>query len=342
MSLACLRISEIERNASSGWAVCPGVALLLVLSGCASMQVRLGLMVSLPKTPVSSISASLPKGPGMAPGDAFPLIVSVTKPDGKMLVTEGEGGGRILWQDLQVTTTIAVANKKGVVSLSEDPRISDGKLPHVTVTVPSHPDVRADLDIPVRYDRKFIANFSGGTGSSGSDGMNGTDGMSGSTGSYDPDHPVAGGDGSSGGDGSPGGVGGPGGNGPPVQVRVALRSGSHPLLQVGVSAEGRERLFLVDPQGGSLTVSSDGGSGGPGGKGGRGGRGGSGGSGSPRGSDGRDGSNGSDGSSGSSGRGGSITVTYDPAVTPFLNMIRLSNRGGSRPAFKEEPVPALW
>jgi hypothetical protein len=172
--------------------------------------------------------------------------------------------------------------------------------------------------------------------------MNGTDGMDGSTGSYDPDHPVAGGDGSNGGDGSPGGAGGRGGNGPPVRVRATLRSGSHPLLQVGVYANGREALFLVDPQGGSLTVSSDGGSGGPGGKGGRGGRGGSGGGGSPRGNNGRDGSNGSDGPSGPSGRGGSITVTYDPAVRPFLNMIRLSNRGGPRPVFEEQPVTALW
>jgi hypothetical protein len=228
------------------------------------------------------------------------------------------------------------------VSLPQDPRISDGKLPHVTVTVPSHPDVRADLDIPVRYDRKFSASFSGSTGSSGSDGVSGTDGMDGSTGSYDPEHPVAGGDGSNGGDGSPGGSGGTGGDGPPVRVRVALRSGSHPLLQVGVSAQGREMLFLVDPQGGSLALSSNGGDGGPGGKGGRGGRGGSGGGGSPRGNNGRDGSNGSDGTSGSSGSGGSITVTYDPAVKPFLGMIRLSKRGGPRPVFREEPVAALW
>lgn len=39
-----------------------------------------------------------------------------------------------------------------------------------------------------------------------------------------------------------------------MQVRVAFRAGSHPLLQVEVSAAGREKFYLVDPQGGSLTV----------------------------------------------------------------------------------------
>jgi hypothetical protein len=57
------------------------------------------------------------------------------------------------------------------------------------------------------------------------------------------------------------------------------------------------------------------------------------------------GSNGSDGRSGfdgSPGKGGSITVIYDPQVKPFLGTIRLSNKGGPPPVFKEEPVAALW
>jgi len=43
-----------------------------------------------------------------------------------------------------------------------------------------------------------------------------------------------------------------------VKVQVTLRSGSHPLLQASVSAAGHQRLYLVDPQGGSLTVKADG------------------------------------------------------------------------------------
>jgi hypothetical protein len=43
--------------------------------------------------PIASIQASLPKGPGIAPGEKSPLVVVVTEPDGKVLVTEGQGQG---------------------------------------------------------------------------------------------------------------------------------------------------------------------------------------------------------------------------------------------------------
>jgi hypothetical protein len=314
--------------------VCFGAAFLLSLSGCAA--------VDLNKISITSMAASLPKGPSIAPGEKFPLLVTMTQPDGKVLSTEEEADERISWKDLAVTASVVTVDKKGNVSLSADPRVSDGKLPHVTITVPSHPDFRSDIDIPVRYDRKFSVSFQGSSGFRGLDGTSGRDGSSGSMGSFDPDHPVAGGNGEDGTNGSDGEDGKPGDDGPPVQVRVALRSGSHPLLQVGVFAQGKQKFFLVDPQGGSLVVTSAGGSGGSGGRGGRGGRGGLGGAGSPPGRSGSDGLSGHDGLSGSSGNGGSITVTYDPQAKPFLFAIRLSNPDGPRPVFKEEPVDLLW
>ena len=45
---------------------------------------------------------------------------------------------------------------------------------------------------------------------------------------------------------------------------------------------------------------------------------------------------------GPQGKGGSITVTYDPKAKPYLTAIRLSNRGGRPPVFKEESVAPLW
>jgi hypothetical protein len=325
------------------WAGCLALALLLAaLSGCASVQVHLGMKVYLAKTPVASMKVSLPKGPGIGPGEKLPLVVVVTEPDGKILQTEGAGGGKVMWKDLMVTATVVTANSKGIVSLPRDPRISDGKVPHVTITAPSHPDIRADLDIPVRYDEKYTADFSGSPGSSGMNGMDGMDGASGSMGSMDPNNPSPGGNGGNGTDGSNGGDGGPGGDAPSVQVRVAFRSGSHPLLQVSVSAAGHQKLYLVDPQGGSLMVRADGGAGGSGGRGGRGGHGGSGGMGSPSGSSGNSGSDGRSGSDGPPGSGGSITVTYDPQAKPYLAAIRLSNQGGPAPVFEEEPVASLW
>jgi hypothetical protein len=302
----------------------------------------MGWRVYLDKTPITSIQVSLPQGPGIGPGEKSPLVVVVTQPDGTILQTEGAGQGKVMWKDLQVTATVVAVNQKGILSLPKDPRITDGKIGHVIITVPSHPDLRAELDVPLRYDEKYVASFFGSTGMSGSNGFDGSDGMSGSSGSIDPNNPSPGGNGSDGSNGSNGGDGSRGGDAPPVQVRVAFRSGAHPLLQVSVSAERQQKFYLIDPQGGSLTVKADGGSGGSGGKGGRGGRGGSGGMGSPSGNSGHDGSDGRNGSDGSAGSGGLITVTYDPQAKPYLSTIHASSWNGPQPTFKESPVAPLW
>jgi len=331
--------SQVFLRTSS--AACLAAALFL-LGGCAAVKVKLGMKVYLSKTPVASIAISLPKGPGIAPGEKSPLVVVVTQPDGKLLQTEGQGKGKVMWKDLTVTASVATVNQKGVLTLPRDPRISDGKLVHITVTVPSHPDIHADLDIAVRYNYAFTSNYDGSPGSSGMSGSDGTNGASGSTGSTDLNNPSPGGNGGNGTNGSDGQDGGAGGDAPPVQVRVALKSEGRPLLQVSVSAAGKVKLYLVDPQGGSLTVKADGGTGGSGGRGGRGGQGGSGGMGSPSGSSGTSGSDGRSGFDGSPGRGGSITVTYDPQVKPFLAAIHLSNIFGPKPVFIEQPVAPLW
>ncbi|MGA7061892.1 MAG: hypothetical protein WA690_02300 [Candidatus Acidiferrales bacterium] len=329
-------------SASAKWAASVAVASLLALSGCTAVRVKLGMRVYLAKTLVSSMQASLPKGPAMAPGEKTPLVAQFTQPDGKVLVTEGAGKGKVLWSDLTVTPTLVKVDKKGVLTLPHDPRVSDGKTAHVAITVPSHPDLHADVDIPITYDYNFVANFSGGPGADGSNGMDGMAGSSGSMGSTDPNNPSPGGDGGNGTNGSDGGDGGNGGNAPPVQVQVTLRPGPPALLQVSVAAAGKRRLYLVDPQGGALNVHADGGPGGSGGRGGRGGAGGSGGIGSPSGSSGMAGSDGRNGFDGSPGRGGSITVTYDPQAKPYLASIHLSNKGGPAPVFAEAPVAPLW
>jgi hypothetical protein len=306
------------------------------------MKVKLGWKVYLAQTPITSIDASMPNGPGIAPGQKSPLVVRVTEPNGKILSTEGKGQGPVMWKDLKVTASVVRVNQKGVLSLPRAPRLSDGKVGHVMITVPTHPDLCAELDVPFRYDINFVANFSGSSGSSGLNGTDGISGISGSPGSIDPNNPSPGGDGTNGTDGSNGQDGGPGGDAPTVQVRVTLRSGNHPLLQVSVFASGHERFYLVDPQGGSLTVKADGGAGGSGGRGGRGGKGGMGGIGTPSGRNGSDGSDGRNGWDGEPGKGGSIRVTYDPQVKPFLGAIHLSNRNGPSPVFNEEPVAPLW
>jgi len=101
-------------------------------------------------------------------------------------------------------------------------------------------------------------------------------------------------------------------------------------------------FYLVDPQGGTLTVHADGGPGGSGGRGGRGGRGGTGGTGNPSGQNGSDGASGRNGFDGPPGRGGKITVTYDPQAKPYLEALHLSNREGPASEYREEPVAPLW
>ena len=318
----------------------PAATLFAVaLCGCSRLEVKLGWRVDIAKLPVASMDARLQGDPGVAPGERSPLIVTLLQPDGTVLTTTGAGKGKVRWSDLVVAATTVSVNKKGVVSLAHDPRVSDGKMGHVTITVPSHPELHVDLDVPVRYDYAFAANFSGSNGTNGLNGTDGTSGSNGSMGSMDPNNPSAGGDGGNGTDGGDGGNGSDGGDGPNVQVFLRLRSGTKPLLQASVQAAGHKQWFyLVDPQGGSLTVSSAGGSGGAAGKGGRGGSGGSGGMGSPPGNSGMAGHDGLDGHAGSDGSPGTITVTYDPSAQPYLSALHVSKSA----SLKEAPVQALW
>src|SRR5262249_15571329 len=155
--------------------------------------------------------------------------------------------------------TIARVDQEGVVAVPIDPRDSDGKTPRVRIRAKGHPEIAAvDVDIPVRYDGAFVANYSGGAGSGGLDGMDGNNGAAGSPGSSDVNFPKPGGDAYDGSDGWNGGDGSPGGSGQDVRVWVRLRDGVHPLLQVRVAGTDRDQLFLVDPRGGSLLVLTDG------------------------------------------------------------------------------------
>jgi len=91
-------------------------------------------------------------------------------------------------------------------------------MPHVRISAIGHPDVVAELDIPVRYDAAFAAHFSGRPG------FNGT----------------------SGGDGHDGGAGDPG---QAVHIWVTLKSDTRMLLQV--------RAASPDGTAGAIVVSVD-------------------------------------------------------------------------------------
>lgn len=329
------------------------------LVGCAAITQSLGLRVRLDQIPVTALSASLVDKHGtsvvaLGPGESARLVV-IAASDGKQYVSVGAGHGKVALDNYTITATIVAVSKRGVVALSPDPRLSDGKVAHLHIVPVAHGNLAADLDIPVRYDIAYSANFSGADGSDGMDGTIGTDGTAGSDGTPATTDSVTGastlqGPGGNGTDGSRGGDGGNGWDGSAglaVHIRVRVQSGTKPLLQVAAAGGGRQSFYLVDPDGGSLKIIADGGRGGRGGQGGRGGHGGSGGNGFPPGSSGIDGQPGFDGRPGAEGAAGTIEITVDPAAQSFLKCITWSNqsgdgRPGPAPTISVEPVAPLW
>lgn len=296
---------------------------------------------------MSSITASL-SSQGLGPGQSARLIVVATTPDGKQLVTVGPGKGKVLFSSFNLSGILASVTKRGVVSLPDDPRATLGKTPQVHIEAINHPGVTADVEIQVRYDVPFVADFSGAGGQAGSPGSSGSSGTAGTDGSTDPKNPRPGGDGGDGGNGEDGGDGGDGDDGDAVHVWFTLLAGDHPMLQARVRGTANpEKLFLINPAGGSLTVKADGGAGGAGGEPGQGGSGGSGGDGIPKGNDGRKGQPGRAGRNGAPGAAGTITVSVDPLALPFVEKLMLSNVSGSgksgpSPRYITEPVPPIW
>jgi len=321
--------------------------LLLALAGCTSVQVALGLKMRLNDVPVTGLSATLHPGPALAPGQSAQLIIVANAADAGRYVTVGAGQGNVLFDSFAFAATAVRVDGDGNVILSADPRDSQGQTPHLRVRANGHPEVVADLDIPVRYDADFTATFAGAPGRSGFDGLGGTDGIDGFPGSIDLNHPSPGGNGTDGGDGHDGDAGGPGAPGEDVQGWITLLPGPPELLQVRVASSAREQLFLVDPAGGRLLIDASGGAGGRGGSGGTGGRGGAGGSGSPNGTAGRDGRRGMDGSNGAGGAAGKIALTIDPLALPYYDRFLLVNsdgdgRPGPPPTVRVESLPGLW
>jgi hypothetical protein len=74
-------------------AVC---ASLMTLAACTTARLKLGTRIRIEQAPIASMQASLPKGPAISPGQKLALVVQFTQPDGKILVTEGQGKGKVL------------------------------------------------------------------------------------------------------------------------------------------------------------------------------------------------------------------------------------------------------
>jgi hypothetical protein len=343
------KVMKIHSNSATRRATLAALLGLsaFALGGCESIMVATGMRTRLDGVPLQSITASLAGVNALPPGGKAHLSIVATASDGRVLATAGTGDGKVLPDSYRFEASIAVVDEDGVVTLPSDPRLLDGKTPHVRITAAGTTAPAAELDVPVRYDVAYTAIYAGAAGTNGMNGFDGLAGADGSPGSFDPNAPSAGGNGGNGTDGDNGGDGGDGSPGPDVRIRIALEAGPRPLLRIRASEAGRDHFFLVDPQGGSLNIAVRGGSGGDGGRGGTGGRGGFAGSGSPNGSSGMPGHDGRNGQPGSAGPAGHATLTIDPAAAPWRDRVYVANvdgdgRAGPAPVVTIAPVASPW
>ncbi len=185
-----------------------------------------------------------------------------------------------------------------------------------------NPELKSELILHLDYKGGMLADFSGTPGKAGRNGQSGQRGDNGSSSTSPRD----------GGNGGQGGNGGDGGQGQDIEVFAKMKPDpilKKDLLEVRVKSKttGVEQIYLVDPDGGKLNVSADGGAGGSGGAGGYGGPGGSN---SYSKTSGNGGNAGFAGNGGNGAKGGSITVYLDPSADKLpAGTLTYSNEGGA-------------
>ncbi|QDG51411.1 hypothetical protein FIV42_11860 [Persicimonas caeni] len=308
-------------------------SLALSLGGCAAIQKALGLKTDLQDKPVKKLELDLVGTEALCPGASAPLIVTAVLDDGKRLMTEGAGQGKVTWDNYKIQTVGGQMARGGNFVIDGDPRVTLAKPAKIIVRSVHHPKKTVEATVPARYDCGFVANFSGQNGRNGANGRVGSSGRNGQSNQSSGSYAEPGGHGGDGQDGGHGQDGEPGQDADDVVVYVKLAEvpeGDKPLLKVRAESQtsNHVEVFLVDPEAGGLKVVANGGHGGHGGNGGSGGKGGSGGTGAPAGNGGNGGNGGDGGNGAAGGDGGAIKLVVDPAAKTYLKAITLENEGG--------------
>ena len=248
------------------------------------------------------------EGLTLCPGERTPIVVRARQTNGRLRTTDGRRRDRLRWDDVVVRMNERNF-EDGRIWLPQDPRESLNAEYTLEVFLVDRPEMAVTTTVRPRYDCRYVADFSGQPGESGEN-----------TALFQR----------SGWDGDDGGHGGPGGEAA-AYVNAMEHNGST-LLQVRVTGtrngQPLNRCYLLDPDGGSLTVNVSGGPGGTGGSGNDG----------EDGDDadvndngeqgwGEDGENGGDGGDG--GAGGQGWVVLDPAVEKYADRFHVDARGGA-------------
>lgn len=275
----------------------------------------------------------------VCPGVPQAIEVELTLENGRTKHTRGSGRDHVAWRELKILFDGNPQDGTGF-TLYADPRRSLNGPMELRVELADRPEVAQTLSVVPRYDCAFTADFSGFQGAWGvggaSDGRDGRDGDEAER-RDDGSWAGAGQDGRSGTDGSPGATGGQGGPGGQARVFVQrVEVGEQTLVQVLIEGEvlrddawqARTRRFLIDPDGGSLTVDVRGGAGGRGEEGGQGGEGGDGGDGDPPGGIGAGADGGRGGDGGDGGPGGNAEFYVDPMDVDLLDLFLVEHGGG--------------
>jgi hypothetical protein len=295
---------------------------------------------SLQDKKITSIALSAGEKPVLAPGGEISIGMTATLEDGKEMKTQGLLEGKVKWGNYIVTVTGGTFYE-GTIRINSDPRKIQGYKVSVKCALFKDSTQFKTMDWTLDFVANYTANFDGAAGENGKWADKGATGRAGSN-----DSQGRGGDGEKGGRGQDGEHGGNGRNGQSVDVYVTAfkTENGTTLLKVYCKSKSldQEDFFIVNPNGGTVTISARGGQGGQGGHGGDGGGGGSGGNGHERGGntsegsygvggtggDGGDGGNGGNGGDG--GDGGNITIYLDPSAAAYAGIFKYDTSGGER------------
>jgi hypothetical protein len=222
---------------------------------------------------------------------------------------------------------------QGIVTISENPADIKNHEVKIKAATIKNADIKSEWTLKLNYTGDIVADFSGASGERGYQGQSGQRGANAVTSSDRC---------GSGGNGGPGGNGGNGDAGQDIEVFAKMKYDEvmkKDLLQVLVKSKttGKTQTYLVNPEGGKIKVSANGGYGGSGGSGGQGG---GGGDDSYRQSSGNGGNGGSGGVGGNGGNGGTIVAYMDPSTDKLpAGVITFSNEGGDG-GYKGDAGPA--